>query len=101
MKRYFFMYANDSLFVVGGFDVTQVIVGKYAWFNMWHGEMTLNELNSLGCRDKGNISSWDKLESRGWGTMHYESFTCKGKIIGHHVNEITSVSSTVFKIIVL
>ena len=63
----------------GKLDTDAVLPGKIAWFNMWDYEMSEQEVKALGCRDKGNVSSWDTLAQQGTGSFHYETFLCNGK----------------------
>ena len=64
---------------MGGFESEQTIHGELAEFNMWSKEMSLKELLSIPCGAKGDLSSWETLETQGISTKNYKAFPdCKG-----------------------
>ena len=62
----------------GRFEKIQAGFGGVAWFNMWSVELNLNELNALGCKDKGDVVSMDTLQITGTVSQWTESFPCHG-----------------------
>ena len=67
------------LFLVAHMDLSQLVQGKMAWFNMWDYRLDKETILSLGCYDTGNIVSWDTLKEEGYTPRHYEMFPCRGK----------------------
>ena len=67
---------------MGGFKESQTIPGEIAEFNMWSKEMTLDELLSMPCGAKGDVSSWETLKTQGSSTKGYRVFPdCKGNCL--------------------
>ena len=48
---------------------------------MWDYEMSLDEINSIECSEKGNVASWKTLKSEGVGSLPEKTFPCKGSVI--------------------
>ena len=68
------------LSLVANMDLSKLVQGKMAWFNMWDYRLDEDTILSLGCYDKGNIVSWDTLKEKGYTPRQYEMFPCKGKL---------------------
>lgn len=67
-------------------DVTQVVVGKLAGFNMWSYQMSENQLKNLISTDVGNVVSWKTLKVFGSSNMVNGSFrTCRKSINGSFI----------------
>ena len=76
--------AIETCFIVtvGGFEGRQTLSGEIAEFNMWSKEMSLDELLSMPCGTKGDVSSWETLKTQGSSTKAYRVFPdCKGNCI--------------------
>ena len=75
--------SGHLLFITeGSFKSSQTLAGQLAEFNMWHSEMSLNQLLSGTCGRKGNVSSWDTLQLVGDSTETYRVFPdCKGNFL--------------------
>ena len=70
---------------MGGFKESQTIPGEIAEFNMWSKEMSLDELLSMPCGAKGDVSSWETLKTQGSSTNGYRVFPdCKGSCLNKH-----------------
>ena len=48
---------------------------------MWDYEMSLDEINSIECSEKGNVVSWNTLKSEGVESLPGKAFPCKGSVI--------------------
>ena len=47
---------------------------------MWDYEMSLDEINSIECSEKGNVVSRNTLKSEGVGSLPEKAFPCKGNV---------------------
>ena len=52
------MYGIGSNFlIVGMFELSELMMGKVALFNMWDKEMTEDEVKAIDCSSEGNLLS--------------------------------------------
>lgn len=62
---------------MGGFEAGQITHAMVAGFNMWNYGMTEEELESIGCGDKGNVVKDTDMKLAGAGAQFTtETFTC-------------------------
>ena len=66
-----------TLYVLGtNLNLEQMNTGRIAMFNMWDYAMTEEQIQNLGCADKGNLVNFDTLQrSSDPGNIQFEEIT--------------------------
>ena len=66
----------------GALSLDQLTVGDIAEFNMWSYNMSVEQLNTLTCGARGDVSSWFTLQQMGTAERTTASLPyCKGEYI--------------------
>lgn len=62
--------------VLDSLSIQQIITAKITAFNMWDFELSEEQVKVMGCKDEGNVVSWDTLNQEGNATMATQEFAC-------------------------